>query len=63
MTQKITEQTSRYNHLEAMSVRELLENINTEDKTVPFAVEKCIPQIEKLVLGIVARMKKGGRLF
>ncbi len=28
MTQKITEQTSRYNHLEAMSVRELLENIN-----------------------------------
>lgn len=63
MTQKITEQTSRYNHLEAMSVRELLENINAEDKTVPFAVEKCIPQIEKLVLGIVARMKKGGRLF
>ncbi len=63
MTQRITEQTSRYNHLEAMSVRELLANINNEDKTVPVAVEKCIPQIEKLVLGIVERMKKGGRLF
>jgi len=46
-----------------MSVRELLTNMNREDKTVPLAVEPCIPQIEKLVEGIVGRMKKGGRLF
>jgi len=46
-----------------MSIRELLTNINNEDKTVPHAVEKAIPQIEALVEQIVLRMKKGGRLF
>ena len=60
---RITEQPSHYNHLEQMSVGELLSNMNREDQTVPFVVEKCIPQIEKLVEGIVERMKKGGRLF
>ncbi|HBY02031.1 MAG TPA: N-acetylmuramic acid 6-phosphate etherase [Rikenellaceae bacterium] len=60
---KITEQSSKYSDLEAMPVLDLLNNINREDKTVPLAVEKCIPQIEKLVEGIVQRMKKGGRLF
>lgn len=59
----ITESSSKYNDLDKMSVRELLVNINDEDKSVPFAVEKTIPQIEKLVSGIVERMKKGGRLF
>ena len=60
---RITEQPSNYNHLDQMSVLELLTNMNREDKSVPLAVEKCIPQIEKLVEGIVVRMKKGGRLF
>ena len=46
-----------------MSVRELLENINREDHSVPVAVEKAIPQIEALVKEIVVRMKQGGRLF
>ncbi|MDX5437024.1 MAG: N-acetylmuramic acid 6-phosphate etherase, partial [Pontibacter sp.] len=46
-----------------MSVRELLENINREDKTVPLAVEKAIPQIEKLVNTTVNRLQQGGRLF
>ena len=50
---KTTEQTSQYNHLEKMSVQELLTNINNEDKTVPYAVEKAIPQIEALVNQIV----------
>lgn len=63
MSQKVTEQASKYNHLETMPIGELLANINREDKTVPLAVEKCIPQIEKLVEGIVLRMKEGGRLF
>jgi N-acetylmuramic acid 6-phosphate etherase len=58
-----TESSSKYNDLEKMSVNELLVSINNEDKTVPFAVEKTIPQIELLVKGIVERMKKGGRLF
>jgi N-acetylmuramic acid 6-phosphate etherase len=46
-----------------MSVRDLLTNINKEDATVPAAISKVIPQIEKLVDIIVSKMKDGGRLF
>ena len=60
---KTTEQSSKYEHLEKMSVKELLFNINTEDKTVPFAVENALPQIEILVEQIIAKMKNDGRLF
>lgn len=60
---KTTEQDSNYNHLEKMSVKELLININNEDKTVPFAVEKALPQIEALTQQIVNSLKEGGRLF
>ncbi|MBC5838234.1 N-acetylmuramic acid 6-phosphate etherase [Flavobacterium muglaense] len=60
---KTTEQSSKYEHLEKMSVHELLSNINQEDKTVPHAVEKALPQIETLVTQIVTNMKLGGRLF
>lgn len=60
---KTTEQDSHYNHLEKMTVNELLQNINTEDKSVPLAVEKAIPQIEKLVTQIVSKLQSGGRLF
>ncbi|WP_395052430.1 N-acetylmuramic acid 6-phosphate etherase [Flavobacterium sp.] len=60
---KTTEQSSKYEHLEKMSVTDLLQNINNEDKTVPIAVEKALPQIEKLVTEIVAKIKLGGRLF
>lgn len=60
---KTTEQDSIYNHLEKMSVHELLTNINSEDQTVPLAVQKSIPQIEKLVEQIVIKLKSGGRLF
>ena len=58
-----TEKESNYNDLEKMSVREILENMNNEDKTVPLAVEKAIPQLEKLALIVADRMKKGGRVF
>ncbi len=58
-----TESSSNYDHLDKMSVSELLESINQEDKTVPLAVEKQLLQIEKLVKEIVPRMEKGGRLF
>ena len=59
----ITESESLYHDLEKMSVRELLESINTEDQKIPLIVRKSIPEIEKLVEAIVSRMKKGGRLF
>lgn len=60
---KITEQPSLYDHLEEKSVREILQDINTEDQKVALAVQKAIPQIEKLVTQIVPRMKQGGRIF
>jgi N-acetylmuramic acid 6-phosphate etherase len=60
---KTTEQSSHYEQLEHMSVADLLSNINNEDKTVPLAVEKALPQIENLVTKVVEKMKLGGRLF
>src|SRR6188768_2251103 len=61
--QRITEQSSHYRHLEKMTVSELLININKEDNIVPSAVEKAIPQIEKLVEAAADKMLLGGRLF
>ena len=61
--QKITEQTSHYRQLEKMSVGDLLRNINQEDMTVPMAVEKAIPQIERLAETAADKMLMGGRLF
>jgi N-acetylmuramic acid 6-phosphate etherase len=58
-----TESSSHYDHLEQMSVGDLLTSINREDQTVPLAVQKSIPQIEALVAQIVTRMQNGGRLF
>ena len=58
-----TEKDSNYQDLDKMSVLEILTNINNEDKTVPLAVEKVIPQIEALVKVVAYRMKAGGRLF
>lgn len=60
---RITEQDSDYRHLDKMSIREIITNINKEDKVVPVAVEKAIPQIEKLVTVIADKMLAGGRLF
>ena len=60
---RTTEQDSAYRHLDKMSVLEIITNINKEDKVVPLAVEKAIPQIEKLVTVIADRMLAGGRLF
>lgn len=63
MENRITESSSYYNDLENMKVSELLSNINREDKTVPFAIEKAIPQIEKLIGTIIEKMQNDGRLF
>jgi N-acetylmuramic acid 6-phosphate etherase len=46
-----------------MTISELLVNINHEDKTVPHAVEKSIPQIKRLVSAVSDKMLAGGRLF
>jgi len=46
-----------------MSIKDILININLEDKSVPKTVERILPQIEGLVKEIVKQMKSGGRLF
>ncbi|MBL7924198.1 MAG: N-acetylmuramic acid 6-phosphate etherase [Bacteroidia bacterium] len=61
--ERITESVSRYDHLEEMSVADILKNINREDQSVALAVEKVIPSIEKLVEAILPGMQQGGRLF
>lgn len=60
---RITEQPSHYDHLEQMSVGELLQHINEEDMLVAEAVHKAMSQIQALVEALELRMKRGGRLF
>lgn len=60
---RITEQPSRYDHLERMTVAELLQHINEEDQIVAQAIAKSLPSIAPLVEAVVQRMKHGGRLF
>lgn len=60
---KTTESDSNYDSLEGMSTLSLLKNINREDKTVAYSIEKQILHIEKLVNLIVPKIQDGGRLF
>ncbi|MCW3119749.1 MAG: Sugar isomerase [Chitinophagaceae bacterium] len=60
---RITEQPSLYRHLEKMSVRELTANINNEDKKVAIAIEKALPELNKLIEAIVEKLSSGGRMF
>ena len=60
---RTTEQASHYDHLDRMSTREILQDINAEDCAVPVAVAQAIPAIEVLVDGIVERVPRGGRVF
>ena len=60
---KTTEKDSVYNNLELKSTREILSDINQEDKTVAYIVEKNISKIEILVDNVYEKLKNGGRLF
>lgn len=60
---KITEQSSLYDDLDQKPILDILTEINQEDQKVAVAVQRTIPEIEKLVTGIVERMQRGGRLF
>ena len=60
---KTTEEESNYNELEKMTVKELLNNINKEDKSIPLTIEKSIPKIELLTQKVIQKLKNGGRLF
>ncbi|GAA4366493.1 N-acetylmuramic acid 6-phosphate etherase [Hymenobacter saemangeumensis] len=58
-----TESPSEYNHLETLPTAELLAGMNQLDQTVPLAVSRALPQLERLVEATVARLRAGGRLF
>jgi len=60
---RITEQPSNYDHLEQMSVGQLLQHINDEDRRVAEAVRRALPQIQPFVEAVEPRMRRGGRLF
>lgn len=59
----VTESSSKYHHLEKMSTRQLLFNINKEDQTVALSVKKALLRIQRLVDAAFDRMVNGGRLF
>lgn len=58
-----TEQDSRHDELDRKPVSELLQAINAEDKSVPLAIEKALPQIAALTERVVAALQNGGRVF
>jgi len=60
---RITEEASKYRHLEKMSVEELTLYLNKEDKTVALAIEKVLPELNILISTIVTKIENGGRLF
>ena len=59
----ITESPSKFQHLDKMSINEILTGINHEDASVHLAIEKVIPQIEAFIEQILERMPLGGRVF
>src|SRR5690606_36597686 len=57
------EQPSKHRHLEKMTVEEITKRIKEEDKTVPNAIEKALPQLNKLIEMLVEKLKNGEGLF
>ena len=49
-------------HVDSLSALEIVQLMNEEDKQVPLAIEKCLPQIAQAVECIVAAFQQGGRL-
>ena len=59
----ITEQRNPNSmHIDSLSALEIAQLMNQEDKQVPLAIEKCLPQIAQAVERIVAAFQQGGRL-
>ncbi len=64
LTGMITEQPNpKTTEMDTLETSELLKIINDEDKTCAFAVEKVLPEIEKIVTALVERFGRGGRIL
>ena len=59
----ITEQRNPNSmNVDSLSALEIMQLMNEEDKQVPLAIEKCLPQIAQAVERIVTAFQQGGRL-
>jgi len=64
LEQLISEQVNpRTVNIDKLSVEEILEIINDEDKKVAYAVERELPNIAKAVRAMIKALKSGGRIF
>ena len=60
ITEKQNSKSENLNHLEIIKI---LEIINTEDQGVASRVHEILPRINLLILDIIEKMNKGGRIF
>lgn len=63
METRLTEHSSNYDHLEKKTIEEITADINHENMSVPVAINKALPQINRLITEILSHLKLGGRLF
>ncbi len=56
-------QDPQYRDLDRRSLRDVLELINAADQTVPRAVRRCLPEIERATRMVMAAWEQGGRLL
>lgn len=50
-------------NLDLMSTIEIIKLMNEEDKKIPLAIAKVLPEIEQAITAVVHALKIGGRLF
>jgi len=50
-------------NLDLMSIAEIVKLMHEEDKKIPQAISKVLPEIEQAIVAVVHALKNGGRLF
>ncbi len=60
---KTETRNSKTKDIDILETKDILKLINDEDKTVAYAIEKCIPEITKLIEEVTTSIAKGGRLI
>jgi N-acetylmuramic acid 6-phosphate etherase len=59
-----TEQQNEHSKfIDKMNTEEILKLMNSEDKTIPLAVEKAIPKIEEFTENVIRSFNNGGSLY
>jgi len=59
-----TEQQNEHSKfIDKMDTKEILTLMNSEDKTIPLAVEKAIPKIEEFTENVIRSFNNGGSLY